>query len=181
MWQLKVVISEGIHSFALPCWFKKISTKWELQIKFYLGKDEDCSQETAFPIALKNCSKDLMGVSGYIGDFQQRAGSWNIKKLLLIKESQISQVKEFIAFLYMGICKTVSSLKPFLWYGPQLSEVSILCFHILFPQGSPWGVSAVWWLLDGFSFLSFLRVHWLMWRAVIADNCDILIYLYGMR
>jgi len=33
------------------------------------------AQETAFQIALKNCSKDLKGVPGYIGDFQQRAGS----------------------------------------------------------------------------------------------------------
>ena len=34
-----------------------------------------------------------------------RPGSQHIKRLLLIKENHISQVKEFTAFLYMGKCK----------------------------------------------------------------------------
>ena len=45
---------------------------------------------------------------------QQRTGSLNIKRLLLIKENQTSQVKEFSAFLYMGRCKSLGSLKLFL-------------------------------------------------------------------
>ena len=39
---------------------------------------------------------------GYTEVLQQRAGSLNIKTQLLIKENQISQVKEFSALLYMG-------------------------------------------------------------------------------
>ena len=39
---------------------------------------------------------------GYIEVLQQRAGSLNSKRLLLIKENQISQVKELSAFLYMA-------------------------------------------------------------------------------
>ena len=39
---------------------------------------------------------------GYIEVLQQRAGSLNIKRLLLTKESQISQVKEFSAFSEYG-------------------------------------------------------------------------------
>ena len=36
---------------------------------------------------------------------QQRPGSRNIKRFLLIKENQTSQVKEFRPFLCMGRCK----------------------------------------------------------------------------
>ena len=38
----------------------------------------------------------------YIEVLQQRADSLNIKRLLVMKENQISQVKEFRAFLCMG-------------------------------------------------------------------------------
>ena len=38
---------------------------------------------------------------GYIEVFQERESSLNIKRLLLMKENQIDQVKEFSAFLYM--------------------------------------------------------------------------------
>ena len=48
------------------------------------------------------------------GVLQQRAGSQNIKSLLVIKENQISQVKEFSTFLCMGRCKSLGSLKSFL-------------------------------------------------------------------
>ena len=52
---------------------------------------------------------------GYIKVLQQRAGSLNFERLLLIKENQISQVKEFSAFLCMGRGKSLGSLKLFLW------------------------------------------------------------------
>ena len=45
---------------------------------------------------------------------QQRSGSQNIKRLLLIKENQMSQVNEFSVFLHMGRCKCLGSLKSFL-------------------------------------------------------------------
>ena len=50
---------------------------------------------------------------------------------LLVKENQISQIKEFGAFLCVGKFKILVSLKSFLSYAPQLSEASILCFQIL--------------------------------------------------
>ena len=80
--------------------------------------------------------------------------SLNVKRLLLIKENQISQVKEFSTFLYMGRCRSLGSLKSFLGYAPQLSEARILCFHIL----------------------SSLKAHGSCWKAAIADDYDILIY-----
>ena len=49
--------------------------------------------------------------------------SWNMKGLLLIKENQMSEGKEFSTFLCMGWC----SLKTFLYYAPQPSGASILC------------------------------------------------------
>ena len=54
------------------------------------------------------------GEPGYIGVLQQRAGSLNIKRLLLVKENQISQIKEFNAFLCMGRYKSLGTLKSFL-------------------------------------------------------------------
>ena len=69
---------------------------------------------------------------------QQEAGSLNIKRLPLIKESHISQVKEFSPFLCMERCKSLGSLKSFLVYISQLSWASILqFFHILYPTPTP--------------------------------------------
>ena len=50
----------------------------------------------------------------YIEVLQQRAGSLNIKRLLLIKENQISPVKELSAFLCMGRSKNLGLFKTFL-------------------------------------------------------------------
>ena len=52
------------------------------------------------------------------------------KRFWLIKENQISPVKEFSAFLYMGRCQSLGSLKPFLWQAPQLCGANIACFLI---------------------------------------------------
>ena len=52
------------------------------------------------------------GGEGYTGGFATRPGSWNIKRLLLIKENWISQVKEFSAFLPRERCKSLGLLKP---------------------------------------------------------------------
>ena len=81
---------------------------------------------------------------------QQRAGSLNIKWLLLIKENQIFQDKEFSTFLCMGRSKSLGSLKSFLSYAPQhLGLVSkVYMSWASFPQGSLWEVAIVWWLLD---------------------------------
>ena len=69
--------------------------------------------------------------SGYVEVLQQGAGSLNIKRFLLIKENQISQVKEFSPFLCMGICKSLGLLKAFLSYAAQLSGGSILQFDLI--------------------------------------------------
>ena len=68
------------------------------------------------------------GEPGHIGVLQQRAGSLNVKRLLLTKENQTSQVKEFSAFLCMGRCESLGSLKSFLRYVPQVPGASILSF-----------------------------------------------------
>ena len=70
---------------------------------------------------------------GYIEVLQQRAGSLNIKRLLLIKENQLSQVKEFSALLYMGRCKRLNSLKSF---------IHIRLSYLGFPGGSDSKASA---------------------------------------
>ena len=48
--------------------------------------------------------------------------------IIVSKENQISQVKEFRAFLCMGRCESLGELKSFLSYASQLSGASILSF-----------------------------------------------------
>ena len=59
------------------------------------------------------------------GVFATPPDSGITKRLLLIKENQISQVNDIS--LYRKI-KSVGSLKSFPWYAPQLSGISILFF-----------------------------------------------------
>ena len=49
-----------------------------------------------------------------MNSFVAKSGSDNIKRLLLIKENQTSQVNGFNAFPFMGRYKSVGPLKPFL-------------------------------------------------------------------
>ena len=79
---------------------------------------------------------------------QQKGGSLNIKNILWIKENQIAQVKEFSAFLCMGRCKSLGSLKSFLSYASQLCGVSVLCFHILSSSMLTAGSGCSQWLWD---------------------------------
>lgn len=73
------------------------------------------------PARTENCSKEVHRELGHIKVLQQKIGNQEHQRLLLMKESQISQIKEFSAF-HMGRCTTLGSLN----------------FHILeFPQGSP--------------------------------------------
>ena len=108
-----------------------------------------------------------------------------MKRLLLIKENQTSQVNEFSTVLCIGSYKSLGSLKLLLWYVPPLPEASILCFpirslcwahcwahcwvrlqwmkarwwalglHPEFPQDPPQGTTIMQWL-DGCNILSLL-------------------------
>ena len=62
----------------------------------------------------RTAPKSRGGEPGNTGVLQERAGGLSIKRLLLIKENQICQVKEFNAFLCMGRCKSLGSRKSFL-------------------------------------------------------------------
>ena len=64
------------------------------------------SQKTASQIALGDLSEEVREEPGWIGILQQKSGSSNIERLLLIKENQTSQVNEFSAFLGMGRCES---------------------------------------------------------------------------
>lgn len=64
-------------------------------------------------IALRDCSEEVREELGYIGVLQDRPYSWNIKRVLLTKENQVSQVNEFSVF-YVWEDARVGSLKSFL-------------------------------------------------------------------
>ena len=80
----------------------------------------------------------------------------NIKRWLSVKENQITQVKEFSAFLCMGRWKTLDSLKSSLCWCISALWGSVSCFHILSSSrlNVESGCSLMttrWWV---FSFLS---------------------------
>ena len=85
------------------------------ELSFIWGKMRTVAQETAFQATLRNCSEEARGGARIYRSFCDKGKVVaNIKRLLLIKENQISQVKEFSAFLCMGRCKSLGSLKSFL-------------------------------------------------------------------
>ena len=79
--------------------------------------------------ALRDGSEEVREEPRYIGVLQGRPGSRNIKRLLLKKTRYIGLIN--LAFSMYGRCKSLGSLKLFLWYTPLLSRASILCFSIL--------------------------------------------------
>ena len=67
----------------------------------------------------ENCSEEAGEEPGYIGVLQQRAGSLNVKRWLLIKENWVSQgIEHFSVYGKMR-------------YAPWLPGASVLCFHSL--------------------------------------------------
>ena len=69
---------------------------------FYLvNKTEDLSLEDTFS-ALRDCSEEVTEETDIQRVLQQNPDSQTIKRLLLVKENQTSQVNECSAFLCMG-------------------------------------------------------------------------------
>lgn len=106
-----------------------------------------------------------------------------MKRLLLIKENQITQVKEYSTFPCIRRCKSLGSLKLFLGYAPPLPGARILGFlspvssGCTFPLRVGSGVVAVWWF-NGRHYvpiLSSLRAHHR--ASVVADGCHSLCLL----
>ena len=67
----------------------------------------------SFKVALRDCSEKVREELGYIGVLQDRPYSRNIKRALLTKENQVSQVNEFSVFCVWEDAR-VGSLKSFL-------------------------------------------------------------------
>ena len=66
----------------------------------------------------------------------QGVGNMNIKRLLLIKENQISCIKKFSAFLCMERCKHSGLLKSVLSHASRLSEAKSYFLIVLIPHSS---------------------------------------------
>ena len=101
------------------------------------------------------------------------AGSLNVKILLLIIENQIPQVKEFNAFLYVGWCRSLGSLKSFSWYAPQVSGASP-CLVTSWDSsrltiGSGFSLMAATWQVFFLSWVSFGFTS-SCWRAANTDD-----------
>ena len=100
---------------------------------------------------------------------QTEAGGLNIKRLLQLKENQVTQVSSFLctgsSFQESGLTEIIPLIAP------QLSGASILCFHILHFLKThywEWLQSNGCWMAGVLSFLSSLRAH----RLTICDGCN---------
>ena len=81
------------------CQVKKKSTMWELWVKFYLA------QETAFQIALRNCSKEVEGRSAYMwfGSRHHHEEMWCFSRHE--KMQQLSSQNQFLKiYNYLKTC-----------------------------------------------------------------------------
>ena len=87
------------------------------------------------------------------------------------QENQTSQVKEFSAFLCMRRCKSLDSLKSFLWCAPQFSGARIPCFRSQpeFRRAycGEWLQSDGCWMAGVLSFLSPRRAHYPWWLQLL--------------
>ena len=84
----------------------------------------------------ESCSKEASRGVRLYRSLQQGADSLNIKRLLLIKENQVSQVKGSSIFIFMGRCKSLGSPRSFFpehlsYLGPVIC-VLFVCLFVLF-------------------------------------------------
>ena len=113
--QLKIYIYSQPKSWAL-CFIR-----WE-----FVGLQDRGRQHLSKP--WENCFKEVRGGVRIIGVFQGRAGSLNVKILLLIKENQITQAKKFSIFLCMARVWAHWNHS----FDMHLSHLGpVFCFHIL--------------------------------------------------
>ena len=130
----------------------KVVTTWKWRVTFYLvGIFRTSSLGGSFSNNPERTPLRMQREEpGYVEVLQQRvgslkfcnkrAGSLNVKRLLLIKGNQMFQVKEVRIFLCMGRRKSLGLLKSVLSYASQLSGASILYSHpeFLKPHGREW-------------------------------------------
>ena len=92
----------------------------------------------------------------------------------------------------MGRCKSLGSLRSFLWYAPQLSGASVLCFYLLpflrahcreWLQSGGCNLMPARWQVFFVSFLSSLRAHQLTrWRWLqLLETVTSFVYWHGRQ
>ena len=122
--------------FKAGSWYYQLKKKFatlKLRVMFYLvGIFRTLSLEYSISSDPERTAPRRWGEDpGYMEVLQQRAGSFKIKRLLLIQENQISQVKEFSVFLCMGICSRSFQMR--------LSYLSQ--YPVFFPSWAPLGLT----------------------------------------
>lgn len=120
--------------------------------------------EIASQITLRNCPQEARwGASIYKSFCNKNQVVGTSKDTCSLKKNSCLKLMKFSTFLYMGRCKSWGSLKPLLWYAPQLPGSRILLLSILSPFRVPRGAAAVAeGLAAGSAFLSILsslRAH----------------------
>ena len=129
-------------------WKKK--KKWTtLKLRIILYNPESLSQKTASQIVLRNCLGEVREEPGYIGVLQQKPGNWSIKRLLLVKENQTSQMNVWELFYVWEDARVWA-------HWNHSFEVHLSYLRPVFGSVPPWipsggktgGLFSSWWL-DG--------------------------------
>ena len=86
---------------------KKHNLKVESPVLFGRHSEDFKPGRQDFHVPLRDvCKEARWGEPGYTGAFATKIRYCNFKRLLLIKENQVSQVKEFNTSLCIGRCKS---------------------------------------------------------------------------
>ena len=113
------------------CWcWKQFAQGESCDLSFIWGQNEDCNPGDMLQIALRNCSKEAREELVHTGALRPSAGSLNIRRSQLIKETRYVKLRNLALFLCMRRC-SLGSLKSFLSYASRLFGPNISCFRIL--------------------------------------------------
>ena len=122
----------------------------KFQVKFYLGT----LLRIVAKVAPRNCSKEVREEPGYMSFCWEKNPAVEHQRLLLITHTHThththpSWVNDFSAFLCVGRCKNLGSLKFFIRYASSSPRANIqgaefpVSLHPEFPQGAQWVVCA---------------------------------------
>ena len=127
---------------------------WELCFLWWTEGFQSRRQHLKQP--WEKCSDEARRELEYIGVLQQRAGSLNIKRLLLTKENEIDQVKEFIASLF------------YVWEDARLWDYWNHFVDMHLGYLGPVSCASTSWVSSGLTG---------SWRVAVAEDGDILCLL----
>ena len=157
---------------------KKKKAQCESCEQFYLGQNQSCSLGNSNSNISERLPEGGEERSQDTEEFCNKRGVVKIViRLLLVKENQMSQVKQFSAFLCMGRCKSLGPLNSFFYiHLTNLGSISLLS-HPEFPQDSQQRAASNILFLPAFPQSTPAHVEGLQTLMTVAS----FVYCYGRK